>query len=300
MSSVSLTEPTNEAFADIKEELVADAEANPTKKSWASSSGSARDGSGGGRPRGHSPISSRSPTPRSGTTTGRRTRARAGSTCSAPTTSTANPQPVDLRGPRLADRRLRRRVLGADHRGVPAMLSAYRRGRIDTILNTGSYILLAFPAIVAVIAIVSFWSHQLWKITLIVGVFGAPLIYRIVRAATLSYATRDFVLAARHSGRATPASWAGDPAQHHADHPLVRPDRRGDDHRVGGHVGLPRALGPTAHAELGQHALRGLAAPGRGQGPDQRLARHLPGQCDVPVADLPEHLWPTGCGHTST
>jgi peptide/nickel transport system permease protein len=84
--------------------------------------------------------------------------------------------------------------------GIPAMFSAYRRGRVDTALNTGSYILLAFPAIVAVIAIVSFWGHNLWKITLIIGVFGAPLIFRVVRASTLSYATRDFVLAAKSLG----------------------------------------------------------------------------------------------------
>lgn len=84
--------------------------------------------------------------------------------------------------------------------GVPAMYSAYRRGRVDTILNTGSYVLLAFPALVAVIAIVSFWGHALWKITLIIGVFGAPLIFRIVRASTLSYASRDFVLAAKALG----------------------------------------------------------------------------------------------------
>jgi len=71
---------------------------------------------------------------------------------------------------------------------------------VDTILNTGSYVLLAFPAIVAVIAIVSFWGHSLFKITLIIGLFGAPLIYRVVRASTLSYATRDFVLAAKALG----------------------------------------------------------------------------------------------------
>jgi len=84
--------------------------------------------------------------------------------------------------------------------GVPAMISAYRRGRIDTALNTGSYVVLAFPALVAVIAIVSFWGHSLWKITLIIGIFGAPLIFRVVRASTLSYATRDFVLAAKSLG----------------------------------------------------------------------------------------------------
>jgi peptide/nickel transport system permease protein len=84
--------------------------------------------------------------------------------------------------------------------GIPAMISAYRRGRIDTALNTGSYVVLAFPAIVAVIAIVSFWGKSLIKITLVIGLFAAPLIFRVVRASTLSYATRDFVLAAKALG----------------------------------------------------------------------------------------------------
>jgi len=85
--------------------------------------------------------------------------------------------------------------------GVPAMFSAYRRGRVDTFLNTTSYVLLAFPAIVAVIGIVSFWTpRNIWKITLIIGIFGAPLIFRVIRASTLSYATRDFVTAAKALG----------------------------------------------------------------------------------------------------
>jgi peptide/nickel transport system permease protein len=91
-------------------------------------------------------------------------------------------------------------LLGLIIGGIPAMISAYRRGRIDTALNTTSYVVLAFPAIVAVIAIVSFWGHSLWKITLIIGIFGAPLIFRVVRASTLSYATRDFVQAAKALG----------------------------------------------------------------------------------------------------
>jgi peptide/nickel transport system permease protein len=91
-------------------------------------------------------------------------------------------------------------LLGLILGGVPAMISAYRGGRVDTFLNTSSYVLLAFPAIVAVISIVSFWGHAVWKITLIIGIFGAPVIYRVIRASTLSYATRDFVLAAKALG----------------------------------------------------------------------------------------------------
>jgi peptide/nickel transport system permease protein len=91
-------------------------------------------------------------------------------------------------------------LIGMIFGGLPAMYSAYRRGRSDTVLNTISYAVLAFPALVAVIAIGEFWGHQLWKITVVIGVFSAPLIFRVVRASTLSYATRDFVMAAKALG----------------------------------------------------------------------------------------------------
>ncbi len=91
-------------------------------------------------------------------------------------------------------------IIGFVLGGVPAMYSAYRRGRVDTSLNTISYVLLAFPAIVAVIAIITFWGHEVWKITIVIGVASAPLIFRVIRASTLSYATRDFVMAAKALG----------------------------------------------------------------------------------------------------
>jgi peptide/nickel transport system permease protein len=91
-------------------------------------------------------------------------------------------------------------VIGLILGGIPAMYSAYRRGRVDTILSTISYAVLAFPALVAVIAIGEFWGHALWKITVVIGVFSAPLIFRIIRASTLSYASRDFVMAAKALG----------------------------------------------------------------------------------------------------
>lgn len=84
--------------------------------------------------------------------------------------------------------------------GTLGMIAAYRRGTVDTLVNAGSYVLLAFPALVAVIAIVAFWGHALWKITLIIGIASAPLVFRLVRAATLAYSTRDFVTAARALG----------------------------------------------------------------------------------------------------
>jgi peptide/nickel transport system permease protein len=201
VSSVSLTEPTNVAFADIREEIAAEDAADPTKKRlgvffWICA--------------GFIVL-----------VTGL---AIFASLLPLPNPDLGNYNSVQNGGPAwghlLGTDDLYRDILsrliygarvslvvgfggallGLIIGGIPAMISAYRRGRVDTILNTSSYVVLAFPAIVAVIAIVSFWGHSLFKITLIIGLFGAPVIYRVVRASTLSYATRDFVLAAKALG----------------------------------------------------------------------------------------------------
>lgn len=201
MSSVQLTHPTNEAFADLKEEIVADEAADPTKKKlgvffWICV----------------------------GWILLVAILATFAALLPLPNPDLGNYNSVQNGGPSwghlLGTDDLYRDILsrliygarvslivgfggallGLVLGGLPAMFSAYRRGRTDTALNTGFYIFLAFPAIVAVIAIVSFWGHSLWKITIIIGVFSAPLIFRVVRASTLSYATRDFVLAAKALG----------------------------------------------------------------------------------------------------
>ena len=202
MSSVSLTNPTNEAFADIKEEIVAEEAADPTKKKlgvlfWICAGWIVLVALGG-----HLRQPAPAAQPRTwGTTTACRTRGPGGATSSAPTTSTATSSAASIYGARVSlVVGFGGALIGLVVGGIPAMISAYRRGRIDTALNTGSYVVLAFPAIVAVIAIVSFWGKSLFKITLVIGLFAAPLIFRVVRASTLSYATRDFVLAAKALG----------------------------------------------------------------------------------------------------
>lgn len=201
MSSVSLTEPTNEAFADIKEEIAAEEAADPTKKNlgvffWACVGFIVLVAA-------LAIFANLLPLPNPDI-----------GNYSQP--QNAGPGWGHLLGTDDLYRDILSRLiygarvslvvgfggalLGMLLGGIPAMVSAYRRGRVDTVLNTGSYVFLAFPAIIAVIAIVSFWGHNLWKITLIIGIFSAPLIFRIVRASTLSYATRDFVLAAKALG----------------------------------------------------------------------------------------------------
>ncbi len=86
--------------------------------------------------------------------------------------------------------------------GAPlGMLTAYRRGKFDHIVTTMMYVLLAFPAIIAVIAVLSFWTpRSILKIIIVIGAASIPLVYRVVRAASLSVATRDFVTAAKVQG----------------------------------------------------------------------------------------------------
>jgi peptide/nickel transport system permease protein len=85
--------------------------------------------------------------------------------------------------------------------GSLGMVAAYVRGKVDVVISSIMYTILAFPAIVLLIAILTFWQPaSLYKIILVVGVAAIPLVYRVIRAATLSVATRDFVLAARVQG----------------------------------------------------------------------------------------------------
>ena len=86
--------------------------------------------------------------------------------------------------------------------GAPlGMLAAYRRGRFDAIVTTVMYVLLAFPAIVAVIAVLSFWTpRSLLKIILVIGLASVPLVYRVIRTATMAIATKDYIIAARVQG----------------------------------------------------------------------------------------------------
>ena len=173
--------------------------------------------------------------------------------------------------------------------GLPAMYSAYRRGRSDTVLNTVSYAVLAFPALVAVIAIGEFWGHELWKITVVIGVFSAPLIFRVVRASTLSYATRDFVMAAKALGASDRRILARELF------PNILPTivsfgliAVATIIVLEGTLGLLGTVRATAHAELGQHAQRGRRPPLGRQGPDQPVAGHLPRHRHVLVALRPQ------------
>ena len=88
--------------------------------------------------------------------------------------------------------------------GTLGMLAAYRRGKFDLLISSMMYTVLAFPGIIFVIAILAFWQpRDLLKIVVVISIASIPIVYRVIRGATLSIATRDFVLAAKVQGATT-------------------------------------------------------------------------------------------------
>lgn len=84
--------------------------------------------------------------------------------------------------------------------GAMGVIAGYYRGRVDRVLMAIADVMLAFPALVFALAIVTFLGQNLRNVTIAIAVISIPGIARIVRASTLSFAQRDFVLAARTLG----------------------------------------------------------------------------------------------------
>jgi peptide/nickel transport system permease protein len=85
--------------------------------------------------------------------------------------------------------------------GVALGMSAgYFGGRTDTAVGIFVDSILAFPNIVAVIAVLFFLGTNLLNMILVLGFFGMVGDIRIARATTLQFREREFVLAARAQG----------------------------------------------------------------------------------------------------
>ena len=84
--------------------------------------------------------------------------------------------------------------------GAIGIVAGYARGRIESLLMGAVDILLAFPALILLIAIVAFLGADLVNVVLGISLVSIPAFARIARATTLTFASRDFVLAARASG----------------------------------------------------------------------------------------------------
>jgi len=85
--------------------------------------------------------------------------------------------------------------------GVLGMISAFRGGRTDLTLNSLMIVGVSYPSFVAVLVILGLWQPvSIPKMILVLGIFSVPLIFILIRGATLSYSTREFVMAAKALG----------------------------------------------------------------------------------------------------
>lgn len=84
--------------------------------------------------------------------------------------------------------------------GTLGMLAGYYRGWVEAIVVAMADIVVAFPGLVLLIAITFFLGPTLPTVTIALGFLSVPYYTRVARANTLTYAQREFVLAARAMG----------------------------------------------------------------------------------------------------
>jgi peptide/nickel transport system permease protein len=84
--------------------------------------------------------------------------------------------------------------------GTLGVIAGFYRGPLDALFDGVSTVALAFPALVFLLAIVAAVGQSLLTVVVGIGILSIAPLFRIVRANTIVYAQREFVLAARALG----------------------------------------------------------------------------------------------------
>ena len=84
--------------------------------------------------------------------------------------------------------------------GALGILAGYFRGGLETVVVGAVDVLLAFPPLVLALAVTAYLGQTIANLTYIIGILSIPAFTRVARAATLSIAKREFILAARAMG----------------------------------------------------------------------------------------------------
>lgn len=84
--------------------------------------------------------------------------------------------------------------------GTLGMVAGFLRGWFDRIVSFFFLVLLSFPALVLAILITALVDRSLFTISLTIGILAIAPVGRLARAATLVFAEREFIMAARTIG----------------------------------------------------------------------------------------------------
>ncbi len=91
-------------------------------------------------------------------------------------------------------------VFGMVVGGTLGMIAGYFRGRVDQVISFVFFTLLSFPGLILALLITSTFDRSLRTVSLTLGVLAVAPVGRLARAATLVFAEREFVQAARVIG----------------------------------------------------------------------------------------------------
>jgi peptide/nickel transport system permease protein len=91
-------------------------------------------------------------------------------------------------------------AIGITIGGALGMLAGYFRGRFESVVVGIMDVLLAFPPLMLALAVTAYLGQSVLNLTCILGVLGIPAFMRVARAATLTLARREFVIAAQALG----------------------------------------------------------------------------------------------------
>ena len=80
------------------------------------------------------------------------------------------------------------------------MCAGYFRGLVDEVVGRLADALFSFPAVVLAILISAIFRPGAWSAIAAVALVTLPIVTRVVRAATLTVAHRDFIIQARIAG----------------------------------------------------------------------------------------------------
>ncbi len=84
--------------------------------------------------------------------------------------------------------------------GIIGVTAGYFRGTLDSGVGILADSLLAFPPLILLVAMATVFTQNQWTMALELSLLGIPTYIRLARANTLTFAQREFVLAAKAMG----------------------------------------------------------------------------------------------------
>jgi peptide/nickel transport system permease protein len=91
-------------------------------------------------------------------------------------------------------------TMGSIFGGILGLTAGFFRGAYERVVVSGVDVLLAFPALVLLLALVAYRGQSLATIAFVIGFLSIPPYTRVARATTLSVSQREYVLAAKAMG----------------------------------------------------------------------------------------------------